>query len=128
MRLLLDEMWSARIAVQLRRRGFDVVAVTEPEYADRYRNTEDELVFARAQEDGRAVVTDNVVDFESIRIGYEARAEAHHGLIYATAPHFDRNQPAAVIGQMVQALDQLLRSLPAEHEPFNRAHWLRPAA
>ncbi len=29
MKLLLDEMWSPVIAVQLRRRGYDVVAVVE---------------------------------------------------------------------------------------------------
>ena len=31
MRLLLDELWDYEVAVQLRRRGFDVVAATEPE-------------------------------------------------------------------------------------------------
>jgi hypothetical protein len=51
-------MWGSRIAVQLRRRGFDVIAATEPKYADRFRNTDDELVFARAQDDARAIVTE----------------------------------------------------------------------
>lgn len=62
MRLLLDEMWSYEIAIQLRRRGHNVIAATEREHAGRYSNTPDPVVFERAQDDGRAVVTDNVAD------------------------------------------------------------------
>ncbi|MGH8909635.1 MAG: DUF5615 family PIN-like protein [Egibacteraceae bacterium] len=51
------------MAVQLRRRGFDVVAATEPDWARRYRGVPDEEVFRRAQEDRYALVTDNIGDF-----------------------------------------------------------------
>jgi len=50
-------MWDDSIAVELRRRGHDAVAATEPEQAARYRHLEDALVFERAQQDERAIVT-----------------------------------------------------------------------
>ena len=62
MRLLLDEMWTPTIALQLRKRGFDVVAISEPEHAGRYAGISDDQVFAHAQDDGRAIVTDNIAD------------------------------------------------------------------
>ena len=124
MKLLLDEMWTHEIAVQLRRKGHDVVAATEPEQAAQYRHLDDDIVFARAREAGRAVVTDNVTDFERVRLSYEQRSELHHGVIYALSPPFDRNQGETIIGLMVQALDSFLRSLPQGHEPFNTAHLL----
>ena len=124
MRLVLDEHWSSEIAVQLRRRDFDVVAATESEHADRYRGIEDEEFFARAQQDERAVVTDNVRDYERIRRGCEERGEVHFGVVFAAPPTFDRRQ-GALVGPMVRALERFLRSPEAEAEPFNRAHWLR---
>jgi hypothetical protein len=60
-RLVLDEMWNPAIAV--------------------------ELVFERAQADGRTVVTDNVGDFEHQRQCWETRGSAHQGVIYAVGPH-----------------------------------------
>jgi len=125
-RLLLDEMWSHEIALQLRRRGHDVIAVTEPEYEARYGNLDDDVVFQRAQEDGRAVVTENVGDFERARVAFERTGRSHHGVIYARAPQFNRNLGAGVIGPMMRALDRLLREHP-EHDPQNRVIYLRRA-
>jgi predicted nuclease of predicted toxin-antitoxin system len=73
-RLLLDEMSSPKIAVQLRRRGRDVIAVTEPEHEARYGGV-DAVVRERAQEDARAVVTENVADFERARVSLSAPGE-----------------------------------------------------
>jgi hypothetical protein len=53
MRLLLDEMWTPTIAIELRKRGFDAIAANEPALASRYAGATDDAVFARAQEDGR---------------------------------------------------------------------------
>lgn len=50
------------IAEQLRRRGLDVVAGQEPEQFARYGGIDDAQLFARAQDDRRAVVADNVGD------------------------------------------------------------------
>lgn len=53
-------MWTPDIAVQLRRRGHNVVAVAErPDL----RGQPDALIFAAAQSEERAVVTENVADY-----------------------------------------------------------------
>jgi hypothetical protein len=100
-------MWTHEIALQLRCRGHDVIAVTEPEHEARYGTLDDEVVFERAQEDGRALVTENVGDFERARIAFERSGRDHHGVIYARAPQFNRNLGPGVIGPMVRALDWL---------------------
>jgi hypothetical protein len=87
----------------------------------------DSLVFARAQEDGRAIVTDNVADFEVERLDREERGQPHRGVIYALDPPFNRHRSDLLIGQMVCALEHFLRSQPPTDKPFNRVHWLRPA-
>jgi hypothetical protein len=124
-RVLLDEMWSPAIATQLRQRDHDVVAITEPVSASRYAGIPDDEVFAKAQEDGRAIVTDNVPDYETARANWESRGQPHHGVVYALNPPFNRNRGDVVIGQMVRALDHFLASDEAKAEPFNRVHYLR---
>jgi hypothetical protein len=126
-RLILDEMWTPAIALELRKRGLDVIAITEPANAGRYAGISDDQVFARAQEDGRAVVTDNIADYEQVRRGWANSRRAHHGLIYALDPPFNRHRGEGVIGQMVNALVHFLSSPDAAREPFNRAHYLRQA-
>lgn len=124
MRLLLDEMWSHEIAAQLRRRGHDVIAATEPEHAGRYSGIPDDIVFERARHDRRVVVTDNVSDYELVRIAYESAKKVHHGVVYALAPEFDRHRGSRVIGPMVDALDGFLTDHPSD-EALNAAHYLR---
>lgn len=119
-------MWNPAIAVELRKRSHDVIAAQEPAHRDRYCGKPDEVVFEEAQLDGRTVVTDNVADFEWERRSWDARGITHHGVVYALAPHFNRNRGAAVIGPMVKALDALLTGAPALPHPFNRVHYLRP--
>lgn len=127
MRLLLDEMWTPAIALQLRKRGFDVIAISEPAHAGRYAGISDDEVFARAQDDGRAIVTDNIADYEQTRRDWEGRGQVHHGLLYALNPPFNRHRGERVIGQMVNALAHFLSSPDAAQQPFNRAHYLREA-
>lgn len=127
MRVLLDEMWTPTIAIELRRRHFDVIAINERAHAGRYAGIPDDEVFARAQEDSRALLTDNVPDYEKARLDWEAHGTAHHGLIYALDPPFNRHRGDAVIGQMVRALEHFLSSPEAQEEPFNRVHYLGSA-
>lgn len=128
MKLLLDELWPPSIAEQLRRRGVDCIAAKEAGHVERYCNIHDEEVFARAQEGERAIVTENVADYEKARAAWELeRATPHHGVVYAVDPPFNRHKSEAVVGQMVRALDYVLQQLPAASEPLNRAYWLRPA-
>lgn len=127
MRLLLDEMWTPTIALQLRKRGRDVIAINEPAHAGRYGGAPDDEVFELAQRDGVTIVTDNIADYEQARLVWESRGQSHHGLVYALNPPFNRHRGDAVIGQMVKALDRLLLSPDASREPFNQIHYLREA-
>jgi hypothetical protein len=120
-------MWSPTIAVELRKRQSDVIAITEPAHAERYAGMPDDEVFALAQEDRRGVVTDNVADYEKARLDREARGLVHYGVVYALDPPFNRHRGDVVIGQMVRALEQLLASPAAELEAGSRVHYLRPA-
>ena len=125
MKLVLDEMWTPAIARELRRRGFDVIAINEPEHAPRYAGITDDAVFARAQDDGRTIVTDNISDYEMARRDWESRGRAHHGIIYALDPPFNRHHGDSIIGEMVRALEHFLGSPEARPEPFGRVHYLR---
>jgi predicted nuclease of predicted toxin-antitoxin system len=100
-KLLLNEMWSAEIARQLRARGLDALAATEA--PTRYRGVPDHDVFQRAREDGRVIVTDNVPDFVALVVEAASRGESHPGVVFAVRPAFDRSTPR-VVGRMVRAL------------------------
>jgi hypothetical protein len=108
-KLVLNEMWSSEIARQLRDRGFDVVAATE--HPRRYRAVPDHEFFRRAQEDGRAVVTDNMRDFMLIVAERASRAEPHEGVVFAVRPTFDRAR-SGIVGDMTRALEAFLGSDP----------------
>jgi len=60
LKLLLDEMYTAAVAEQLRQRDHDVIAVAE---RTDLRGTPDEDLLAWAQTEDRALVTDNQRDF-----------------------------------------------------------------
>lgn len=73
MRLLLDEMYPAALADQLRNRGHDVSAVTERR---EFRSLPDADLFAVAQQERRALVTENIADFIPIVVGADERGVA----------------------------------------------------
>jgi len=123
-KLLLNEMWSSEIARQLRRRGVDVVAATE--LPRRYRGVPDELVFERAQEDGRAIVTDNIEDYSRLVAEAAGRGEGQHGVVFALRPTFDRARPR-VVGEMVRALAALAESEEVDRQLRGGALFLRRA-
>jgi predicted nuclease of predicted toxin-antitoxin system len=119
-KLLLDEMFPLEIAVQLRRRGSDVVAVLEREELMRRR---DRIVFAAAQEEARAVVTENRDDFLEIDAEYRRRGYEHHGLVI-TSRGFSRRGSAGT-GQLVMALERFLQG--ADEYPLEPSfvRWLQ---
>lgn len=119
MKLVLDEMYPAAVAEQLRRRGHDAVAVTE---RTELRNIPDVDLFAAAQEEGRAIVTENVRDHVPIAARYAARAEQHFGLVLVDAGKYPRGAPRTV-GRLVTALDKLLKAQRAD-EATSFTHWL----
>lgn len=117
MKLLLDEMGSPEIAVQLRRRGHDVVAVAErPEL----RGQPDATVFAAAQTEERAVVTENVLDYRPLGAVELEHGRSHGGLIFTINRRFPRHD-ARTAGRLVTALEAFLA---AETAITNREMWL----
>ncbi len=99
-------MWPAGIAATLRERGHHAEAVTER--AD-LRGRDDETIFAVAQEEGRVIVTENVVDFRPLARERLHRGEGYCGLVFTTNKRFPRHDPRTV-GRLVTALDRLLAS------------------
>ena len=117
MKLLLDEMWAPEIAIQLRHRGHDVVAVAErPDL----RGKADAAVFAVAQAEQRAVVTENVIDFRPLADSEIQRGRCHSGLVYTSNRRFPRHD-RRTSGHLVTALDELLSR---NVEGTNLEHWL----
>lgn len=116
MRLLIDEMYPAAIAEQLRRRGHDASALTERPEA---RSLSDAAIFALAHAERRVVVAANVVDFVPLANTAEQRGEVHHGLVLVDPMKFSRGKPRTV-GRLVRELERLL-----DDEPGDRARSLR---
>jgi predicted nuclease of predicted toxin-antitoxin system len=119
LRLLIDEMYPAAIAEQLRGRGYDVSAVTE---RVALRSLADAAIFATAQDERRAVVTENVADFVPLADTVEQRGKPHHGLVLADPAKFPRGNPR-IRGRMVRELLKLLAQEPSDH-PRSLRHWL----
>lgn len=108
MKLLLDEMFPPAVARALRELGHDVVAVTE--LPDLVSATDRDL-FAWAQTDGRAIVTENVSDFVALDAECRARGVDHEGLLFVLKDGLPRSR-AQFIGALTRKLDSWL----AEHE------------
>ncbi len=120
MKLLLDEMYSATVAEQLRRRGHDVVSIHDAEFRS-LEGAPDEEVFAAAIAEERAIVTENVPDFRRLEAAALASDEPTPGLIFTTNRQFPRGDPGTV-GRLVVALDALLTERPA----LSAALFLKP--
>jgi hypothetical protein len=109
--LLLDEMFTGRIAEQLRFKGHDVLAVV----ADpALHGLSDDQILAHATDTGRALVTANIKDFIPLDARYRAASQAHAGLILVSTKTFpqDRGFTAAIIDALSTLLD-----LPGQVQP-----------
>jgi len=116
-KLILDEMWPPEIAIQLRRRGHDALAVAErPEL----RGQPDIAIFAFAQAEERAIVIENVVDYRPLAARGLQQGRSHFGLVFTSNHRFPRHDPRTA-GRLITALDELLSS---GLEAANLEHWL----
>lgn len=106
MRLLLDEMYPATLAEQLRARGHDVVSVHDAGY-HHLEGVPDAEVFATAIADDRALLTENVADFRRLETDALGRDAPRPRLIFTTNRQFPRGQ-AGTVGRLVVALDAAL--------------------
>lgn len=116
MRLLLDEMISPRIARELRESGHDVQAIKK-DRLDLVGRTDREIV-QRMGIEWRAIVTNDVADFQAIHERLIAAGENHAGMVFT----FDVTMPRAkaAIQLWVQTLAALLGELSDERALENQ--------
>jgi hypothetical protein len=112
-------MYPAAIAEQLRGRGHDVDAVTA---RAELRSLPDTDLFAAAQHERRAIVTENIGDFSSIADAADQRRHTHHGLILVDPAKYPRGN-RRTIGRLVTQLDRLLQDHPRDDATSLR-HWV----
>lgn len=119
MKLLLDEMFSALVATELRARGHDAVAITERED---WQSLSDPEVIALARTEQRAVVTANLRDFRPLHAELVAPGgKGHAGMVFL--PGSFRPTRAAT-GQIVAALEARLAEYPGDDDLANGETWI----
>ena len=119
MRLLLDELYSPKIAQQLRARGHDVVAVKErPELV----GLGDAALFDVAAAEQRAIVTENWPHFVRLLEPAAVEGTNHYGVLFTSASKLPRSR--GTIGGFVRALDQFLGNHPADDALLDSSRWL----
>lgn len=119
MKLLLDEMLSPVIAQQLRERGHDVQAIKGHPQHEALSDRE-VLDVARAQ--GRALVTNNLVDFRPLH--HEAitpGGPGHCGMVFVPGAY---RRTKADTGRIVRALQARLVEFPGDSDLANGETWL----
>lgn len=84
MKLLLDEMYGARLAEALRAVGVDATTVTE----SRLTGSPDAEVFAGARVIEHTLLTENVADFTRLAAEHNAAGSHHSGLLIALSSRF----------------------------------------
>ena len=104
-RLLLDEMFDARIAARLGELGHDCLAVVADPAV---RGISDDEVVAMALEGGRTLVTDDVADLERLRRDRAERGRAVPTLICTSDRTFPRDR--RFVERIVAALDRAARA------------------
>jgi len=118
-KLLLDEMLSPPVAQQLRAAGHDAEAIKGHPL---HEGLSDADVVDLARSQGRAVVTNNLVDFRPLH--HEAIAPGgpgHFGMAFMPAG-FRRTR--ADIGRIVEALEAKLAEFPGDTDLADGETWL----
>jgi Domain of unknown function (DUF5615) len=106
-KLLIDEMYPARLAEALRAEGVEAVSVVELGLAGR----SDPDVFAAAVAGGHVVVTENVADFARIAADHLTVGHHHPGVLIALSSRFSRRPGgrAALVAAILASADEPLR-------------------
>jgi hypothetical protein len=118
-KLLLDEMLSPQIAQQLRDRGHDVEAISGNAL---HTALSDYQVMDLARSQGRALVTNNLVDFRPLH--HEAitpGGQGHFGMVFMPSGY---RRTRADVGRIVGALEGKLAEFPGERDLANAETWL----
>lgn len=112
-------MLDAQIAVQMRRRNWDVESIQadHPELI----GLDDAAVLERATELQRVLVTDNVRHFLPLHRQYLAEHKLHRGLLLAHPRAYPRSKKT--IGVWVRGLERALKELGTSSSE-NMCEWL----
>jgi Domain of unknown function (DUF5615) len=105
-KLLLDEMYPARLAAALSASGIKATTVAELGLA----GSADPDVFAAAVASGYTVLTENVGDFTRLAAEHSTAGGHDHGLLIALSSRFSR-QPAGSAALVAAVNDAAQQSL-----------------
>jgi predicted nuclease of predicted toxin-antitoxin system len=118
-KLLLDEMYPARLAESLRAENIDAVTVAELGHAGQ----SDPDVFATAVADGYVLLTENVADFARIAAEHLTAGQNHPGVLIALSSRFSRRpaERGALVAAVLAAAGEPLADRVVFLQGANRA-------
>jgi hypothetical protein len=117
-KLLLDVHHSRLAAERLREQGHDVIAAADDV---RLAALADEDLLREAAAAGRALVTENVHDFDRIVRTWSATGEHHAGVVFTSPRRYHRGS-RGYPQTLVEGLAGLLAAAPEEQTDW--IHWL----
>jgi len=121
MRLCLDELYSPKIAAELRARGHYAISVHD---RPALLALPDAAVLDAMVAEGRAIVAENVSDFVPLARRLALEGRDHLGLILTSSAALPRSRNT--IGRHVRALDAFLAERRADDALRNQVAWLTP--
>ena len=119
MKLLLDEMYPARLARALRERGEDAEGVDE---RAPLRGLADEELLAVAAGEERALISENVADFMRLYGEWGAAGRRHAGIVIALSSRFSRTPAGYEV--FVDSLVELCAQRPGREAMADAVHFL----
>jgi len=117
-RLALDHHYSPQIALTLRARAHDAIAIREREW----ETMDDETLLVSCYGEQRALMTNNVGDFTEIARRWTVEGRQHYGLVFTSDASMPRSRDT--IGRFVDALSELLKDNAHLRAFVDRIHWL----
>jgi hypothetical protein len=122
-KLLLDEMYPARLARALRERGADAEGVDERvDERSPLRGLADEELLVVAAREGRALVSENVADFMRLYGEWGAAGRRHAGIVIALSSRFSRTPDGYAV--LVDSLVELCAQRPGREALADTVHFL----
>jgi hypothetical protein len=122
MRVCLDELYSPKIAAELRSRGHDAISVHD---RPGLVALPDAQLFDRMAAEERAIVTENAIDYVPLARALALESQSHFGLVLTSSASLRRSRNT--IGRFVRALDAFLVERPADDAMRDQVAWLPPA-
>ena len=122
MKVCLDELYSPRIAAELRTRGHDAISVHD---RSGLVGLPDAQLLDRMVAEERAIVTENAIDYVPLVRALALESGSHFGLVLTSSASLPRSRNT--IGRFVGALDAFLAGRPPADAMRDQVAWLPPA-